>query len=141
MTTKAKPEVKPSKMVLRGALVSCPRCGGRKLFQHWFKLKDRCPTCGYQIDREKNGGFFLGGYVMNFILGEGLLSIFLFVFATRVIADPEMAIKNWMIFGFLLAIIPPVLFFPVSRTTWMAVDLMIHPMQPDELADAAAHAA
>ena len=64
-------DARPLTMVARGLRLRCPRCGGGKLFQSWFKLKARCPTCGYKIEREE--GFWLGGYVMNTALGEGLL--------------------------------------------------------------------
>jgi uncharacterized protein (DUF983 family) len=39
-----KPDARPITMVLRGLRVRCPRCGGGKLFRHWFALKERCPT-------------------------------------------------------------------------------------------------
>lgn len=124
------------KMVLRGCVGRCPRCGGGKLFASFFKLKQRCPTCGYKFDREANGGFFLGGYVMNVVIGEGMLAIYLLVFAARVIADPEMSIAGWMWVGAFLAIVPPIALFKISRTTWMAADLLIHPLEPYEVAEA-----
>jgi hypothetical protein len=30
--------------------------------------------------------------------------------------------------------------FPLSYTVWLAVDVRMHPLEPEELADAAAHA-
>lgn len=127
---------KALKMVLRGFRGRCPRCGGGKLFKSWFAIKERCPTCCYRIDREKAGGFWLGGYVMNTAIGESLLALYLFWFALNVIWHPDMAIKNWMYGAVLLGVVPPLLFFPLSRTTWMAVDLLIHPLEPYEVADA-----
>ena len=123
-------------MLWRGVRVRCPRCGGGKLFKSFFKLKERCPTCGYKIDREANGGFWLGGYVMNTALGESLLALYLLVFATRVIAHPDMTIRTWLAGAIALALIPPALLFPMSRTTWMAIDLAIHPLEPYEVAEA-----
>ena len=123
-------------MIWRGVRVRCPRCGGGKLFKSFFKLKERCPTCGYKIDREANGGFQLGGYVMNVVIGEGMLAIYLLVFAARVIAHPDMQIRPWLAGAIALALIPPALFFPMSRTTWMAVDLQMHPLEPYEVAEA-----
>ncbi len=133
MTTKKHP-VAPVLMVLRGALGRCARCGGRKLFSSWFKMKPRCPTCGYKIARDE--GFWLGGYTMNIVVGEALLGLFLLVFAAWVIENPGETIKPWLYAAIAIAIIPPILFFKLSRTLWMAMDLMIHPLQPDELADA-----
>jgi uncharacterized protein (DUF983 family) len=126
-------------MVLRGLALRCPRCGGKKLFASFFKLKERCPTCGYKIVREE--GFWLGGYVMNVVIGEALLALYLFYFALRAISTPDMRIGGWFLTAALLAIVPPILFFPLSRTTWMSVDLLIHPLEPWEVADADLHAA
>ena len=132
-------DARPITMVVRALRLRCPRCGGRKLFKNWFKLKERCPTCGYKFERE--AGFFLGGYVMNVVIGEGLLAIYLLVFAARAIANPEMRIAPWLTVAVLLAIVPPLLLFPWSRTTWMAIDLLIHPLEPWEVAEADLHAA
>jgi uncharacterized protein (DUF983 family) len=132
-------DARPVTMVLRGLRLRCPRCGGGKLFVHWFKLKERCPTCGYKIEREE--GFWLGGYVMNVVFGEGLLALYLFYFATKAIATPDMRIGPWLTIAIVLALVPPVLMFPVSRTTWMAMDLLIHPLEPWEVADADLHRA
>jgi hypothetical protein len=63
------------------------------------------------------------------------------VFAAKVIENPEMAIAPWLIVGVILAIVPPLLLFPVSRTLWMSMDLLIHPLEPWEVADADLHTA
>ncbi|HVT76671.1 MAG TPA: hypothetical protein VHD87_06540 [Acidimicrobiales bacterium] len=132
---------KPMLMLWRGVRVRCPRCGGGKLFVHWFKLKERCPTCGYKIDRESNGGFWLGGYVMNTALGESLLALYLLWFAAKVINNPDMRIEPYLVVAIALALLPPLILFPMSRTTWMAVDMLIHPLEPWEVADADLHRA
>lgn len=119
---------------MRGLLGSCPRCGGRKLFRSWFKMKERCPTCGYKIARDE--GFWLGGYTMNVVVGEALLAIYLLVFAARIIEHPDDAIMPWLYVAIVIAIVPPVLLFKLSRTIWMAMDLLIHPLEPWEVADA-----
>ncbi len=130
ITTNARPVT----MVLRSLLVRCPRCGGGKLFSSYFRLKPRCPTCGYKFIREE--GFWLGGYVMNVVIGEGLLAIHLLVFATVILNNPDTSLAPWLIGAIAFAIIPPILFFPMSRTTWAAVDLLMHPLEPWEVADA-----
>ncbi|MEY2397117.1 MAG: hypothetical protein QOJ00_291 [Actinomycetota bacterium] len=135
-----KPDAHLLTMLWRGIRVRCPRCGGGKLFKSFFKMKERCPTCGYKIDRESNGGFWLGGYVMNTALGESLLAIYLLVFAVRVIGHPDTTpIRPWLAGAIALALVPPILFFRMSRTAWMAIDLSIHPLEPYEVAEAELH--
>lgn len=124
----------PVKMVLRGIAGACPRCGHRGLWTSWFKMKERCPTCGYKIARDE--GFWLGGYTMNVVIGEALLAIHLFVFAVYILAHPDASIRPWLIAAIGFALIPPLLFFKLSRTIWMSMDLLIHPLEPWEEADA-----
>jgi hypothetical protein len=97
-------------------------------------MKERCPTCGYKIARDE--GFWLGGYTMNVVIGEGLLGLYMLVFAARIVSHPDDAIRPWMYVAIVLAIVPPILLFKLSRTTWMAMDLLIHPLEPWEEADA-----
>ena len=47
-----------STMLKRGRRRQCARCGGGDLFVSRYRLRDRCPTCGYRFEREP--GFFLG---------------------------------------------------------------------------------
>lgn len=117
-------------MLWRGARLRCPRCGSGSLFRGWFSMKDRCPRCDYVFAREE--GFWLGGFVINFALGEGLLALHLIVFAVVLVSRPDMAVKPWLIAAVALALIPPVLFFPVSRTIWAAIDLAMHPAPGDD---------
>jgi uncharacterized protein (DUF983 family) len=131
--------IAPWRMVVRGILASCPRCGSRGLWHSWFKMKERCPTCGYKIARDE--GFWLGGYTMNVVIGEGLLGLHLLVFAGWILNNPDKPIRTWVYVAIVLAVVPPVLFFKFSRTIWMAMDLLIHPLEPWEEADAELHKA
>jgi len=112
-------------MLWRGARMRCPRCGSGKLFRSWFSMKERCPRCEYLFAREE--GFWLGGFVINFALGEGLLALHLLVFAIVLVNNPDMAVKPWIVVAVALALVPPLLFFPVSRTIWAAFDLAMNP--------------
>jgi hypothetical protein len=51
-----------------------------------------------------------------------------------------MRIRSWLIGAIALAVVPPILCWPLSRTVWMAVDLWLHPLEPWETADADLHA-
>ena len=45
-------------MLARGFTKRCGRCGSRGIFQSYFKLRERCPRCGYRFQRE--AGAFTG---------------------------------------------------------------------------------
>lgn len=118
-------------MVARGLLRHCPRCGGGRLFNSWFVLRERCPTCGLRFEREE--GFWLGGYVINFVTGEiGLLVLLIVLIAAEANAS-QVNVWAFLIVGLVLAIVGPAVTFPFSRTIWSAADLIMRPLTSEEL--------
>jgi uncharacterized protein (DUF983 family) len=95
----------------------CPMCGGRGIFRDYLNLRDQCPRCGYEFARE--GGYFLGAYAVNLIVAECLtvaILTILLIWTTY----------SWVTLEFIfipMAIIFPLLFFPFSRSFWMAFDI------------------
>jgi uncharacterized protein (DUF983 family) len=102
----------------------CPYCGGSGVFDGYFALHERCPTCGVTFEREE--GYFLGGYALNLVVAEiiGLgLAIFL-LFKTDL---RELDLIWQEIIAVALAVAFPLILFPFSRTVWIALDLVFHP--------------
>ena len=122
------------RMLLRGMVRHCPRCGSGAIFTSWFRLAERCPGCRLRLEREND--FFLGGYVINLAVTEGLLAVALLAYVLRLAAHPGTSIVPVLVTGLVIAVILPVLFFPFSRTIWMAVDLAMRPVARGDDADA-----
>jgi uncharacterized protein (DUF983 family) len=118
-------------VTLRRALTrKCPYCGGPGIFNGYFVLRERCPTCGVRFEREQ--GYFLGGYALNLIVAELLgLGLALFLIFRTAIRDMDLVWQEAVALS--LAILFPVLFFPYSRSAWMVLDLTFHP--PREVAE------
>jgi uncharacterized protein (DUF983 family) len=112
----------------------CPRCGAGHLFKRWLRMVERCPRCGYRFQREE--GFQLGGYVINFGVTEGLVCLVLFGYILIANANPDAAVWPVAIAGLIAAVVTPVLFFPFSRTIWAAIDLALTPLDVVEQAEA-----
>ena len=123
-------------MALRGLVGACPRCGGRGWFRRWFRRQERCPTCGYRAERQD--GFMLGAMTMNVIVTFFLLAVDIVV--GTVVTYPDIAAVPMVVVGLVVAVVWPVFFYPMTYTLWAAVDLLMHPLEPPELADADAHA-
>ena len=68
--------VKPAQALGRALVRRCPNCGARGIFAGYFRLRDHCPSCDYHLTGRE--GFFLGVWVVNFAVCEGLLFILLF---------------------------------------------------------------
>jgi uncharacterized protein (DUF983 family) len=102
----------------------CPYCGSPNIYESYFALREQCPRCGIHFEREE--GYFLGAYALNLITAEfvGLgLAIFLILKT-----DLQHLSLIWQeAIAVALAIAFPVIFFPFSRTVWIAMDLIFHP--------------
>lgn len=116
-------------MLGRGITRRCPRCGARHVFASWFRMVERCPGCDLQFEREND--FFLGAYVVNLGVTEGLLLLGLFVYIFAVVNEPDLPLTPVLAGALVLAVIGPLAFFPFSRTIWSAIDLAMRP-QPME---------
>jgi hypothetical protein len=128
--------VGPFRMVGRGLLRRCPRCGGGKVVRRWFRLQDRCPTCGHRFKREE--GFFTGVILVNF--GTTLALMWLFIIAWLVwheATDSDAGLAPVLGGALLLAVVTPVAFYPFATTVWAALDLAMRPLEPDEAVAAA----
>ena len=121
----AHPRPSVGRMLLRGGMRRCPRCGSGGIFATWFRFRERCPVCGLRLEREND--FFLGGYVINLGVTEGLLALALLVYVFRLDAEPGTSLVPVLVVGVIISVVLPVLFFPFSRTIWMAIDLAMRP--------------
>jgi Protein of unknown function (DUF983) len=94
-------------------------------------MRVSCPECGYGFEREE--GYWVGAIIINTAVTEALFGL-LFVLVI-LLTLPDI---RW---GPLLAValvtngLFPWLFYPFSKTLWMAVDLYLHP--PPESGDPA----
>ena len=114
-------------LVGRALRRSCPVCGARGIFENWFRLRPSCPRCRYDFARES--GYWVTAIIVNIAVIEGL---FLALFIAVVVATaPEV---NWPLIlgaGIVLNFVFPVVFYPYSKTLWMAIDLSVHPLGED----------
>ena len=117
------------RMLARSMLLRCPRCGARRVFETWFRMVERCPSCRLRFERESD--FFLGAYVINLAVTEGLLIVSLFVYIFQAVSDPRAPSGPVLVAALVFAVGGPLAFFPFSRTIWAAVDLAMRPVPMD----------
>ena len=102
----------------------CPYCGSHGVFDGYFTLRDRCPTCGVTFEREE--GYFLGGYALNLVVAELVgLSLAIFLLFKTDLRELELIWQEAIAVA--LAVAFPLILFPYSRTVWIALDLVLHP--------------
>lgn len=114
-------------MFYRGLLVRCPVCGERHVRRR-LQLAERCPRCHFRFERRE--GQFIGAIGINTITTFGLLLVVLVVGAG--LSWPDIAAGPLLIGGGVVATVFPLLFLPVSRSLWTAIDLIMDPLEPGE---------
>ena len=106
-------------LVKRGLLLQCPYCGQGHIIRYPFWIEDCCPRCGYRFAPES--GYFVGGYALN-LVGVEIIGLVIIVI---ILLRSNLSLYQQEFIGIGFAILLPILFFPWSRTLWMALDLTI----------------
>lgn len=122
----------------RGLTRRCPRCGERRIFRTWWSIRDRCPRCGVAFIREE--GYFTGVYLLNLATVLAVLFVLAMGFAIWLSEHPGASLAPALVVGAAVAVVVPLITYPFARTTWAALDLLMTPMELEEIADAAAAA-
>ena len=103
---------------LRGVTRRCPRCGSGRLFRHYLTMVPDCPRCGLHFEREQ--GYFGGALAVNIGI---VMAIFVVAFVTILIATvPDVPVGLSLLVLVPIMALGPVVFYPFSKTIWMAVD-------------------
>ncbi len=125
------PSERPGRVFLRGWIKHCGVCGSGHLFRRWFWMKERCPRCNLKFDRIE--GQWSGDIGVNTIVSFGALLVVLLGGVLITWPDPPMGAIA--VAAVAVAVIVPIVFLPFSKTLWLAVDLMMRPLEPGEVAE------
>ena len=112
----------------RALRLRCPVCGGGPIFSSWFNIRESCPACDRWLERDE--GYYTGAMALNLIVAEG---IFIVGFVAALILTwptPPWQILTWG--GAIVAVLMPLLFYPFSKTLWIALDVLMHADDPSE---------
>lgn len=120
-----------SRLLWRGATRRCPLCGQGGLFRRWVDMQPRCPRCNFSLDRVE--GHWMGSMGLNIIVTFAALLLTLVIGIA--LTQPRIPAVPLIAAGAVVSIVVPVVFFPVSRTLWSAIDLAMRPLEPDDDVD------
>ena len=129
MTTTVHPSSR--RLWWRGLTRRCPVCGQGHLFRHWFRMIDTCPRCGLRFERTE--GHWTGDLGINTIVSFGALLVTLL--GGFLLTYPDVPGLALLIAVLAVAVVVPVLFFPFSKTIWLAINLQFRPPGPGEVGD------
>jgi uncharacterized protein (DUF983 family) len=98
-------------------------CGIGKPFLTWWRMTEECPLCGHHYEREE--GYWVSAMIVATAVTEGLFGIF-FV-AVLIATIPDVQWLPVLIVGAITNVVVPVFFYPLAKTTWVAIDLRFNP--------------
>lgn len=118
------------RLLIRGLTRRCPRCGEWRIFNHFFALKDSCPNCGLDLVREE--GYYVGAMTVNIIVAE-ILTVLL-IAVVSIWTWPDIPVNPLVLSAVGFNILFVVLFYPLTKTIWIAIDLgWFNQLDPDEM--------
>ena len=108
----------------RALRLRCPNCGRGKLFSSWLRMRTHCPVCGLELERGEEG-YQVGSYMFNIVAAElAFAAVFLAIVALTWPAPPWTLLEYG---GIVMMVIAPFVFFPFSKTLFLAFDLVFRP--------------
>ncbi len=88
----------------------------------WMNLVDDCPTCAHHFERQE--GYWVGAVAINTVV---TIIVFGIVFiGGMVVTWPEVPWNALLVVTVAMNLVFPILFYPWSKTLWVALDLAIH---------------
>lgn len=96
-------------------------------------MNDVCARCGLRFEREP--GYWVGAVIINTVM---IFVTFLLVFGGLVVITwPDVPWATVLVVTLVINAAVPVLFYPISKAMWLALELSWHPLEPEEIAAAA----
>ena len=95
------------------------------MFRSWFALHERCVDCGLSFERDEPEEYWLGAYLLNFIVTEVLFAVLLGVVLFATWSNPPWRLI--IVTGAVQMIVTPIVFYPFAKALWLAIDLVFRP--------------
>ena len=96
-------------------------------------MHEDCLECGLRFEREP--GYWVGAVTINTIV---IFATFLVTFGGMVtLTWPDVPWVTVLIVTLTINLLVPTLFYPLSKTIWLALELSWHPLEPNEIEAAA----
>lgn len=112
-------------LLWRGLILRCPRCGQGKLFRHGYAMYPKCAVCGWVFEREE--GYWTGAMAVNLIVAELIVLVAIIPVCIWVLAN-SIPIVPVIILGMAGSAVLPLLFYRHSKSLWMSIDFLLHPV-------------
>ena len=96
-------------------------------------MHENCPACGLHFEREP--GYWVGAVTINTVV---IFATFLVTFGGLILLTwPDVPWAVVLVLTLIVNLVVPIVFYPLSKTVWLALEMSWHPLEPEEI-DAAA---
>lgn len=114
----------------RALRLRCPHCGKGYVLAGFNTVRDHCSSCGFRFTRSDDN-YFSGAMFFGILIGEALtvlgIGASIWITYPNVPWDVITYGAPLVMFAVMMAL------FPLSRVVWLAVDVLIRPVQPYEM--------
>jgi uncharacterized protein (DUF983 family) len=113
----------------RALLLRCPHCAGGPVLRNWMNLRVKCGSCGLRLQRGEHDTMMGSVFILFTLIG-------LFSYAVLTVAMLVTRTTPWSLLEYglpALVLAELFLFFPFSKLLWLAFDLMLRPVTPEEM--------
>lgn len=107
----------------------CPNCGGGPILESWLRMRHRCPVCGLRLERGEQG-YQVGAYMFNIVASE--LAFALIFLGILIATWPSPPWDLLLYGGAILMVVAPFVFYPFSKTLFLAFDLIFRPVTEED---------
>lgn len=130
------PSASLATMLGRAVARRCPRCGAGGAFENWAALNEYCTRCGFKFEREP--GYWVGALIINMAAALLVFLVTLIGGIALTWPDPPWNALSVATIGLMLVV--PIVFYPWSKSIWMAIELSYHKLEEREQFEAALRA-
>jgi uncharacterized protein (DUF983 family) len=116
----------------RGFRLRCPHCGRGKMFRQWLRQLPHCSVCGLRFERGEHD-YFIGAYLVNLIVAELAVVGGILVGMWLTWPDVPWRALKWTLLP--VAVLAPLVTYPLSKSLWLAIDLIYRPAEPGDFTD------
>jgi uncharacterized protein (DUF983 family) len=86
------------------------------MFDGWFSLRVRCGECGFSFERDEEEDYWLGAFLLNFVVTEVIFAALMLGVLVATWPNPPWSSLFWI--GAVQMIVAPIVFYPFSKALW-----------------------
>jgi uncharacterized protein (DUF983 family) len=120
-----------ARIIARTLKLRCPNCGSGHVLSWRGSVQPRCSVCNFRFERSDEN-YFSGAMFFGLLTGEFIFAIVLLIILVSMWPNIPWDTITWAIPTGMVIL----LFFliPASKVIWLAVDVLVRPVSPEELA-------